>query len=222
MRGAVAARFEGRVHGGGHNGGRVGYLRLPTFGTPAVQDSALAFLARHPALAALVLDVRGNSGGDTPGRLLTALMDRPYRTTVRATPMAPALLRAYFPNGQFRWASETVAPEGTPYAGRLVVVADAGCGSACEDLLIPLKDTGRAVLVGDTTAGSTGQPYVRRLPNGMQIVVGMKREAFPDGRPFEGVGVAPDVRAGPTADDLRAGRDPALDRALALARAAGD
>jgi carboxyl-terminal processing protease len=48
----------------------------------------------------------------------------------------------------------------------------------------------------------------------MRIAVGTKREFFPDGSRFEGVGITPDIEVLPTAADLRAGRDPELERAL--------
>jgi carboxyl-terminal processing protease len=79
---------------------------------------------------------------------------------------------------------------------------------------MPFKDNGRAVLIGDSTAGSSGQPYSVRLEDGIQFWVGAKREYFPDGSPFEGVGVHPDIRIVPTIDDLRAGRDRALEQAI--------
>ncbi len=39
--------------------------------------------------------------------------------------------------------------------------------SACEDFVMPFKDNGRAVLVGGSTAGSSGQPYVLDLGHDM-------------------------------------------------------
>ena len=81
---------------------------------------------------------------------------------------------------------------------------------------MPFKDNGRAVLVGAATAGSTGQPFYGDLGDGMGVAVGAKREYFPDGSRFEGVGVEPDVRVEPMPADLMAGRDVELERALAI------
>ncbi len=52
----------------------------------------------------------------------------------------------------------------------------------------------------------------------MGFRVSTKRVSFPDGSPFEGVGIRPDLEIRPTVDDLRKGRDPVLERALELAR----
>ena len=78
---------------------------------------------------------------------------------------------------------------------------------------MPFKDNGRAVVVGETTGGSTGQPYFLDLDDGMAAVIGAKRAAFPDGSRFEGVGIRPDVEVAPTVDGLRAGRDVVLEAA---------
>jgi carboxyl-terminal processing protease len=195
--------------------GRVAYMRIPSFGEDRFEAAALDRLREFRRAPALVVDLRGNGGGDTPWRLRKALAAGSYRTweivaesgavrpgllTRALTPLAMALARV---------------PE---YDGELVLLVDAGCGSACEDLVVSLKDAGRATLVGDTTTGSTGQPVVRTFEGGIGFRVGARRVAFPDGRPFEGVGIAPDVVVRPAPDDLRAGRDPVLERGLAVAR----
>jgi carboxyl-terminal processing protease len=56
---------------------------------------------------------------------------------------------------------------------------------------------------------------VVELGDGMQAIVGSKREWFPDGGRFEGVGIRPDVEVSPTAEDLRGGRDVELEAARA-------
>lgn len=91
------------------------------------------------------------------------------------------------------------------YQGRLILLVDADCGSACGDLVTSLKDNGRALIVGNPTTGSTGQPVVRRFDNGMGFRVGARRVAFPDGTPFEGFGIVPDEVIRPTPEDLRTG-----------------
>jgi carboxyl-terminal processing protease len=78
---------------------------------------------------------------------------------------------------------------------------------------MPFKVTRRAVIVGETTGGSSGQPYMLDLGQGMMILVGAKRELFPDGSPFEGVGIRPDVEIGPSVEDLRARKDTVLEAA---------
>jgi len=51
----------------------------------------------------------------------------------------------------------------------------------------------------------------------MLLNVSAVRHVFPDGSRFEGVGIAPDVLVETTPEDLKAGRDPVLARAIELA-----
>jgi carboxyl-terminal processing protease len=51
----------------------------------------------------------------------------------------------------------------------------------------------------------------------MSLKISVKREYFPDGSEFEGVGIKPDIEVHPTIDDFRNGRDPVLEKALELA-----
>jgi carboxyl-terminal processing protease len=206
--------------------GRVAYIRVPSWSQPRFEERAVELLREFAGAATLIVDVRGNSGGSTPVTFTSLLMDRPYRWWAESTPLTLALHRYYAEIGQgdgaFRrphlaWPSHTMKPADTPFGGRVVVLVDGACNSACEDFVMPFKDNGRATLVGETTAGSTGQPYLADLGHGMMAIIGAKREWFPDGSRFEGVGIRPDVEITPRIADVRAGRDPVLDRALRIA-----
>jgi carboxyl-terminal processing protease len=109
-------------------------------------------------------------------------------------------------------------PENAIYDGKLIILIDDFCASACEDFVLPFKSSGRAKLVGRPTEGSTGQPYMYDFGNGISFRVSTKRTYFPDGSQFEGVGVVPDLEIPLSIEDLRTNRDTALARALALAR----
>jgi carboxyl-terminal processing protease len=74
------------------------------------------------------------------------------------------------------------------------------------------------VIIGEPAWGSTGQPLVTDFRNGMSLSVSTKRESFPDGSQFEGIGIIPDTEVHPTADDLRTGTDPVLYKPITLAR----
>ena len=63
----------------------------------------------------------------------------------------------------------------------------------------------------------SGQPYLFEFGNGMSFRVSSKRYYLPDGSPFEGVGLKPDVEVVPSLEDSKAGRDPVLAKALQLA-----
>jgi carboxyl-terminal processing protease len=208
--------------------GRVAYIRIPSFAQPSFEAAAMELLKGYSGAEALVVDVRGNNGGSSPVDFTAALMDRPYRWWAESTPMTLAIYRHYAEQGngwyngfrrpQMMWPATTTAPRDEHFRGKVVLLVDGGCNSACEDFVMPFKDNGRATLVGETTAGSTGQPHMMDFGNGMMAVIGAKREIFPNGSTFEGVGIRPDVEVAPRLADIRAGRDPVLERALRLAR----
>lgn len=213
--------FEARLLDGG-----VAYIRVPSWNDPSFEKRALAALDSFVTAPGLVVDVRGNGGGNTPSAFISALMDRPWRWWAESTPMRIALFaagaEAGYGSSDFRrphmaWPSETSPGEGR-YRGPIAILVDEGCHSACEDFVQPFRDNDRATLVGSTTAGSTGQPWFGDLGDGMFLSVGTKREVFPDGRRFEGVGVEPHVFVRLTAQELKAGRDVELETALDILR----
>lgn len=204
---------------------RVGLIRVPSWNARHYQDRAMELLREYHDAEAIVVDVRGNGGGSTPLTLMQALMDRPWQWWREATPMQLGLYSYYgesrggtffnFVRPTMAWPAERVPKADTTYTGKVVILVDQGCHSACEDFTMPFRVTGRGTVIGSPTAGSTGQPYFGQLGDGMSLAVGTKREYFPDGSRFEGVGIAPTIEVRPTRDDLRNGRDPVLARALA-------
>ena len=110
----------------------------------------------------------------------------------------------------------TRKPDGDFYRGLVYILTDAECASACEDFVAPFKNNHRAVIIGEQTGGTTGQPFFRDFGNRMHVRISTKREFFPDGSEFEGVGIRPDVEVHTTPDLLRVGKDPALEKVFAL------
>ena len=104
--------------------------------------------------------------------------------------------------------------EGKRYLGPLVVLTGKATFSSAEDFLAPLKQSGRAILVGQKTSGSTGNPIYVDLPGGGKFRVVSKRDVFADGTEFVGYGIAPDVPIAPTQKDLLEGRDVVLEKAI--------
>jgi len=222
------------------------YLRIPSFDLRQDELKAIELLKQNAQAKAMIIDVRANGGGNTPSDLIAALIDRPYRAFSQGTTMSIGLFAAYrqvlstlspeelnqisdSTRSTLGAYSEYYRPmlvtaggmnlPGKPiYTGPLVVLSDIGCASSCEDFLMPLKESKRARILGQASYGSTGQPYMVNFDGGITFRVSTRRVYFPDGSPFEGVGIAPDVEARPTLDDLRHGTDSVLAKALEMAR----
>jgi len=201
----------------------VGYIKIPIFQGIETQARALQYLREFREAKTIILDVRGNPGGGEPSVLQASLMGRPYQTwTESSTLHGGPILRSYY-NGYPEHVSVTysdtvVRPRGTAFAGRLILLIDRICSCACEDFVMPFKYSKRATLVGETTTGSYSQTRHVDYEDGMVLNIAAIHHTFPDGSTFEGVGIAPDVPVDMTPDDLKAGRDPVLKKALEQAQ----
>jgi carboxyl-terminal processing protease len=111
-----------------------------------------------------------------------------------------------------------VQPTNDPYQGKVIILANRFSASAAEDFIMAFKDTHRGVIIGESTWGSTGMQYRYDFGNGINIHIGTIRSYFPDGAPFEGVGIEPDIPVNFTRDDYYKDRDPVLLKALDMAR----
>jgi carboxyl-terminal processing protease len=200
--------------------GALAYIRVSSFGDLANERTAVDLVRQFGASRSLIVDVRGNGGGTTPRQLLAALMNRPWRSWIETSPLHIELLDvAYFRFPPLLIGRENAEqqPAADAFAGRIFVLADRFCVSACEDFVMPFKTTGRGTVIGEVTQASSGNPYRADLGNGMRVSIGAMRYRFPDGSAFEGVGIAPDIPIERRIADIAAGRDGALDRAMELA-----
>jgi carboxyl-terminal processing protease len=199
------------------------FLHVPGFDEPRYEQVAVEAVKSHPHARAIVIDVRGTGGGSTPANFAATLMERPYRFWTETTPVTLGVVQVDQETGQrtfLRWENDAIPPQPDAYKGPVYIVTDVGCFSACEDFVGVFKSSHRATIVGERTAGSTGQSYRADLGDGFAFQVSTKREFFPDGSPFEGIGIAPDIEVQLTIADLRAGRDSAMAKATDLAKAA--
>lgn len=215
-------------------------VRHPMVLTPRVMDPQPAFVADRSRPGVVVLTVEGFEPG--LGRWMgEQLAGLPTETDVildlRGNPggrlaEAEAVLSCFLPPDRV-WATRR------PRSGRAVVMSTgAGCGtlasptandvailvdgqsrSAAELTPAALQEARRALVVGERTAGAVLISQEARLPDGGRLTLSRADFITSGGVRLEKNGVRPDLVASRTAEDRRAGRDPALDAAVAaLAR----
>jgi C-terminal processing protease CtpA/Prc len=190
---------------------------------PEVGDAFARFIDGTADLKGLILDLRYNGGGsdqvsfDMVSRLIDRPLDGPiyevtsYRTDRRAFRQPQEVIRTQ--------PRVTVAA-GRRFTGPLIVLIGAQTHSATESgFLAVIRQRPGTTLMGEPTAGSTGQPLAFALPGNALGVVCSLRSLTPDGRAFVGIGFAPDVSARLTREDLLLGRDSTIDAAVARLRA---
>jgi carboxyl-terminal processing protease len=105
------------------------------------------------------------------------------------------------------------------YEGPLALLIGPRSGSASEMLAAAVQDHRRGKLIGRMTNGSLLSAEYFPLPDGGQVMVPTKTYLSPNRRRLAGVGVTPDIRVLPTLEEIRAGRDPTLERAVKIVRA---
>lgn len=182
-RGAVTTpNLEGKVMGDG-----LYYLKISRFTdayTYMLYSNALKEMT-EASTKALIIDLRGNPGGDV-SMVLTFLRQlipddgRKYFTiAARDTELGPDVEESY-------------STGAGPRLNKIVILTDGESASASEIMTSSLRDLGYAVTVGETTFGKArGQSHMV-FEDGAAAVVTTVALVPPSGVDYEGVGLKPD------------------------------
>lgn len=181
--------------------GGVGYVRFNLFAAP-VLDKFCAALRSMQDAPGLIIDLRGNRGG---------LLGLVYGLggLVETRPVSFGVMRT-----RAGWHDLGIVPQKNRYRGQLVVLIDAETQSAAEIFAGGVQTSGRAVVVGQRSAGATLPSAARELPTGAILQYAFADFVGGDGRHIEGVGVEPTISVALTRRRLLSGRDPQLEAAL--------
>lgn len=181
-------------------GKNTGLLTIPHFQnneTTAFFDSVFPRISKTDAL---IIDLRGNGGGNSgyADYIALHLIDRPIAT-------GPWTTRVYNPAfASWGRKEETYSaprdtmmplPGITPYLKPVVLLTDRATFSAAEDFTALLKSAGRVTQIGTATGGSTGNGVRASLTGNGQVMANIcsKHDLAPDGTEFVGVGLIPDI-----------------------------
>jgi hypothetical protein len=143
--------------------------------------------------AALVIDVRFNSGGYDGVSLQLASRFADQRRL--------AWTKWARPDGAKRDSSPVprefyVQPEGPrQYRKPIVVLTSSITVSAAEMFVLAMRTLPNVVVMGEPTAGAHSDALVRSLPNGWSFTLSNETYAAADGARYEKVGIPPDVPA---------------------------
>jgi carboxyl-terminal processing protease len=185
--------------------GNIAYIRVRQF-VPHASDQVLAALHRlnlSQSLAGVVLDLRGNPGGDAaePARLLGAFVHG-------------ATFALY--DDEHGHVTRVPADDSVPLLHvPLVALTDGLCASACDATAAAIHDLHLGRLVGERTAGAVSGPaslFYLDDGSGLELPTAFMRG--PDGETVDGVGVPPDDFTSLSPAALSAGHDPVIERAV--------
>jgi C-terminal processing protease CtpA/Prc len=109
----------------------------------------------------------------------------------------------------------TIEPNrGRPhFKGKVAVLMGHGNLSSSESFVLMMKQADACKLIGEQTAGSSGNPRPHDLGNGVVAFLSSWEDFQPDGTPIEGVGIKPDIAIPGDAKNYEKA-DPVLDAAM--------
>ena len=177
---------------------------------PAVDAPFQKAVDRFRKADGIVLDLRGNPGG-----LAAMLMGISGHFVAERKSLGVMKTRdselSFFANP--RMVSAT-GERVEPFAGPVAILVDAMTGSASECFAGGMQSIKRARVFGQTSMGQALPAVFDKLPNGDVLIHAYADFVTADGTRLEGRGVVPDVAVPLTRQDLLAGKDTTLDRAL--------
>ena len=186
--------------------------KLPEF---LVSDSQIdGFLHKANDHKAVIIDLRGNPGGaeENLSRLLGGMFDHEVKVgdRIERKESKPFVAKSRGSHA---------------YSGKLVVLVDSRSASAAELFARVVQLEKRGTVIGDRSAGAVmearefafnqGALLGTDLPYGVEVTVADLK--MTDGKSLEHRGVVPDELLLPSPEELAAGADPQLARALQLA-----
>jgi carboxyl-terminal processing protease len=203
---AVRVESESRKTPNGKSAGIIAF----NVWMPSVDGRFQAAVDRLRSADGMVLDLRGNPGGlaamlmGISGHFLT---ERKVLGTMKTR---ETQLRFTANPRQVSAAGERV----TPFGGPVAILVDSLTGSASECFAGGMQSIGRARVFGQSSMGQALPAVFDRLPNGDTLIHAYGDFVTADGTRLEGRGVVPDEEVPLTRQDLLAGRDATLERAL--------
>lgn len=184
----------------------IAYIALFTFGDNSANDLKNALrdlLAEKPV--GLILDLRDNSGG---------YVDTAIEVVSQFIEPGVVMIERF---GDGKEVKLEAIPGGLAKDIPLVVLVNNGSASASEITAGAIQDYQRGILVGTTTYGKGSvQNWIPLDNNQGAVKVTIARWLTPNGRLIHKIGLTPDYIVEITDEDIKAERDPQLEKAIEL------
>jgi carboxyl-terminal processing protease len=160
------------------NHGDVQVIEVPSF-TPATKAEIAYILSGWKAASPVVIDLRGNFGGDFHAAIDSAMLFVPEGDLIGSVRTK---------SGVKQYASTL---SGVRASGRVIVWQDAVTASAAEVFIAALTQNARAVSIGRKTFGKGTRQDVIELSDGSALILTTGYLLTPKGTRFDGVGLFP-------------------------------
>lgn len=184
--------------------GTIAIIRVSRFGdtTDSEWDLAINSVQLEKA-AGVIVDMRNNPGG-----LLTSAVH------LGSEFVSGTIVKQEFADGTVRSLPQD--HKGELQSMPIVVLVNDGSASASEIFAGAIADNNRGKIVGEKTFGKGTVQDALELTGGSGLHVTIAKWLTPKGKSIHGAGIEPDIVIERSTDDVAAGRDPQLDRALEI------
>lgn len=181
----------------------VGFIKFNLFALPVIEKFCAA-LTELKDKKAIIIDLRGNSGG-----ILGTMVGLGGMLTEKSIDLGTSI---------YKVGSENMIAlsKAKNYKGRLIFLVDNQTVSAAEIFTAALQENHRALVVGDKTAGEALPSVSLVLPTGAVLLYPIANYKTRDGNYLEGKGVEPNFAVSLDRKSLLEGKDNQLETALRI------
>jgi hypothetical protein len=190
--------------------GKIGYIKITTFGSNHVADEVKAALQALSGAEAYIIDLRDNGGGYIwqAFRVFSLFADQGEFTSLKGTyngsPYTEKLVVTTTNLENTENGSKTTSAREANLTGKkpIRILLNGDSASASEMFSGAMRDNGRAKLIGTRTYGKGIAQITLNLAHGASVQVTFAEYFIPSGANIHGKGLDPDtaVVAGSTGD----------------------
>lgn len=192
----------------------VGYVYYESFADGIGEGNLDEVLNRLMLCQGLIIDIRGNSGGNltTAEKFAARFFDQStlvgylqHKTGTGHNDFSQREEQWLEPSSNLRWHKP------------VCVLTNRKVFSAANEFVKYMKCSPLVTVVGDRTGGGAGMPFSSLLPNGWSVRFSACPIYDRDGQSTE-FGIAPDVEASLTQADVNRGTDPIIEKARGIVK----
>ena len=191
----------------------VGYLAVTSFESRPSDSRLNTMFLQMMMCNGLIIDVRNNGGGNS-----WAAEDLASRFTEKRVLTGYSCYKNGPGHNDFSKLEENwLEPDmyNIRWNKPVVVLTNRGCYSTTNEFVNIMRYLPNVTLLGDTTGGGGGLPFTGELPNGWTVRFS-SAPSFDASMEHIESGVAPDIRLDMDPDDIKAGTDTYIERAVKL------